>query len=267
MKQRIDKVIQYAKNSLFYIVVILLVAPVVWFLWKIALSIKIDSTKTPLEILDYLSIVFQFVLVLLGVGVFVQVKQSKTDLRTRCIRESCIRAMDLSEKYAKEIIPQMDAYNKLVRDKGFKHSDYNVVDFYLDEIVSEDEKKQHEKDVEFFKGNPDLYKVSVEALNACEALAMNFMKGIADEEIVFTALSQTYCLFVKNNTAFICQLRDRKYNIYTNLVSLYKLWYSKLEDMGLELQQKNVLEQLNTRRKELKEKSTPPPKLIGVDKK
>lgn len=246
----------------FYVLLVLILAPIIIFLWKMAFSIKINLTEEPLRLSNYLSNIFQVILVFLGGLVFFQIKQAKEDLATRCIRESRSRALDLSEKYAKEIIPKIEESNKLARSKGLEISEYSVDDFYLDEIISDKEKQQYEKDVKIFNDNPDLYKVSVETLNFLEALAMNFTKGIADEEIVFTALSQTYCKFIKNNTAFICLLRGRKYNIYTNIVYLYKIWYNRIEENGFKLQEKNVKEQLSAS----KAKSIDPPQVIGVKK-
>ncbi len=258
IKSFVDNLKKYS----FFIIIFFLVIPIATLLWKITFSIKIDSTATPINILDFLNVLFQFFLVILGGLVFYQIKLAKNDLETRCIRESRSRALDLSEKYAKEILPTIDEFYASIRAKGFKYSDYKVTDFYEDEI-STDEKSQYDNDIKFYLANPDLYNKCIKALNQCEALAMNFTKGIADEEIVFTALSQTYCSFVKNNTAFICKLRDRKYNIYTNLVFLHKLWYNRVEEKGLKLQEKNVQEQLSAH----KAQEVTPPSIIGVKNK
>jgi hypothetical protein len=42
--------------------------------------------------------------------VFWQVKIAKDDLQTRCERESASAAVDLAEKFGKELIPLIDTY-------------------------------------------------------------------------------------------------------------------------------------------------------------
>jgi len=197
----------------------------------------------------FINNILQFSLVIVGGLVFYQIKVAKDDLQTRCARESCSRSMDLSEKYAKEIIPKIDKFNANVASKKYRFISYDVPQFYEDKI-SENDRKYYNDDIKFYLSNPDVYSECVNIMNLFEALSMNFIKGVADENVVFTALSQTYCSFVKKHTSLLCKLRNRKYNIYTNLVYLHTLWYNCIEEAGLKLQSKNVEEQLSTNSKE-----------------
>lgn len=74
----------------------------------------------------------------------------------------------------------------------------------------------------------------VETLNDLEYFAMYFNNGLADEEVVYQSLHQTYCNFVQAVYFFIA---SRNYcgkdKYYTNVIDLYQQW----SDRYLEKQQ------------------------------
>ena len=76
---------------------------------------------------------------------------------------------------------------------------------------------------------------------------MNFVKGVADEDVVFSAFYQTYCKFIEKNFAIFCILRHKdKYNFYENTIDLYKIWSSRAKAQGLSIQQKSIMLQLES---------------------
>ena len=93
--------------------------------------------------------------------------------------------------------------------------------------------------------NHDLRGECINILNNFEAIAINFTKGIADEQSLFTALAQPYCFFVRNNYAIICFYRKTKEDLfYTNTIDLYKVWSNRIIMKGLSLQSKGLKERL-----------------------
>jgi hypothetical protein len=74
---------------------------------------------------------------------------------------------------------------------------------------------------------------------------MNFTKGVAHEDTLFTAAAQTYCNFVERSFAVLCFMRhEDKFMLYENTIELYNLWCDKIRLTGLSLQKQGIMEQM-----------------------
>jgi len=210
-----DKCRNYFLSFLFIVVSTSAVA----FLWKTINGMKFEE-KNLNNWFDILGNFSQFLLVILGCFVLKQIQIAKNDLKIRCTRESVLRSVELSDMFAREIIPEISKFQRGTIDSNYK------------------------LDIAFLNKNHELNKRCISILNSFEALSINFTKGVADESSVFTALSQVYCEFIRENSSFICFLRGKKLNIFTNMIELYKVWSNRISANGLLLQDKRIQERL-----------------------
>ena len=250
-KKSPDKLLEMWDNNkisyLFILLAIIIGSPVIYFFWKI---IKTTQSSQSYELKDWLEILgnySQFLLVLLGGFVFYQIKIAKDDLKTRCIRESREKSVEIADIFAKEIIPKIDTFTKGVKNKNHTLTNRKLNKYYKNEIstLGQNQELLYKKDIEFLKTNPELYTECVIVLNKLEAIAINFTQGVADEKAVFSALSQVYCNFIRTNSSFLCFLRDQRYNIFTNVLELYRIWSNRIDKEGLLLQSKSLEKQLS----------------------
>jgi len=220
---------------------------------------------------DQFDIITQIIFIILGFMVFWQIKIAKNDLRTKCKREACAISVELAKRFAEEIIPAISKFYTKVRDAKYELKPLSLKTFQKEEIdrLGHPAKKLYDEGVAFFESNPKLRSECIKILNSFEALSMNFIKRVADEDAAFTALHQVYCHFTERAFPVLCVLRDDKNSrFYENTLSLHKIWSNKMKIRGLELQRKSIEEQMNGKAKEIdsinysidKEKITP----IGV---
>ncbi len=217
---------------------------------------------------DWVDVVTQIILVILGFGVFWQIKVAKDGLRTSCAREAAAMSVKLAKEFVEETIPQINIFFEKLDLKNFSFMPLAMKDFYMEEVRAFNlmHAKQFEATIGFFKANNDLRNDCIAILNSLEAFAMNFDKGVADEEVAFTALSQVYCNYVECFSPVLCSLRDPKSNFFTNVVSLYKLWSGKMVLKKLTLDKETIVDKFNEQLDKVKsdvKKMTP----IGVVKK
>jgi hypothetical protein len=209
------------------------------------------------EYVEIVSNIAQPLLVVLGCFVFAQIKLAKDDLRTRSKREAATAAAELAERYRKEILTAQSEYYKLVRSKNFSVTGINleslsIKDFYTEEVQDlSTEHKQYNNDLlAFFQSNRDAFNACQDVLNSLESFAINFTKGIADQEIVFTAISKSYCQFVERSFPMLCFLRHKdQFNFYENVVELYCEWSNMIKATGLTFKKNSIngeLDKINT---------------------
>jgi len=236
-----DKCRNYFLSFLFIVVSTSAVA----FLWKTINGMKFEE-KNLNNWFDILGNFSQFLLVILGCFVLKQIQIAKNDLKIRCTRESVLRSVELSDMFAREIIPEISKFQRGTIDSNYKFANRELKDYYEEEIIKLglEEEKKYELDIAFLNKNHELNKRCISILNSFEALSINFTKGVADESSVFTALSQVYCEFIRENSSFICFLRGKKLNIFTNMIELYKVWSNRISANGLLLQDKRIQERL-----------------------
>lgn len=193
------------------------------------------------------SVFSQILLVIIGCFVFMQFKIAKDDLKIRCKRDALGKSVELANIFANETIPKISAFEQGVRRKEHNFAKCELKDYCMDEINSMEKGKKEicKKDLAFLRENQDLRAKCIDILNNFEALALNFTKGVADEQALFTALSQSYCYFIKRNYAVICLIRETKNDLYyVNMLELYKIWLDRIEFEGLKLQKKGVSDKL-----------------------
>lgn len=203
------------------------------FLYLFIIFIKNMSIQDISNIIGNFS---QLLLVILGLFVFLQIKIAKDSFKTQCERDAISRSMDLAGLFAEKIIPKMDVYYEHMKDEKITLSVYELSDFCMSDIdsLSPDKKDKCKSDIRFFNENKELRKECIYIFNDLEALAINFTKRLADEESLFTALSQAYCSFIEKNYAVVCLCRKTKNDLfYVNMIDVYKTWSQRIKLKGL----------------------------------
>lgn len=202
----------------------------------------------------------QFLLVLLGLFVFVQIKVAKDAFKTQCERDALTKSADLAHYFAQDIIPKIDDYYRGLKVEGFASTPLELSSFCRDDIklLSKDQQEKCQKDFNFYSKNKLLRAKCIYVFNDFEALAINFTKLIADEKVLFTALSQSYCGFIEKNYAILCLIRKTKHDLYyVNTIDLYKEWSKKIKLNGLLVEKRGVDEKVAEMNKECYNRYTP----------
>lgn len=249
------------KYKKFFIAILIITASLV--LIGIGYSIKIIDFGIHLSILEWFSVlasISQFLLVVLGLFVFVQIRIAKDAFKIQCERDALNKSVNLAHLFANQIIPKMDDYYKDLKKKNFTSTSMQLNDFCMDDIdlLAQDKKGQSSKDFHFFANNQDSREKCIYIFNDLEALAINFTKLVADEKSLFSALSQAYCSFVEKNYAVICLLRKTKHDLYyVNMLDLYKEWSKKIKLAGLLVESKGLNERVAEISKTCNNKYTP----------
>lgn len=74
----------------------------------------------------------------------------------------------------------------------------------------------------------------ISILNQLEWFAMNLNSNIANEEIIYQSLHQTFITFIATFYYFICSFNNAGYNkYYTNIIELYNLWLARQTEMKM----------------------------------
>lgn len=84
-------------------------------------------------------------------------------------------------------------------------------------------------------------KVVDHLLNSLEYFAMYFNTGVADEEVVYQSLHQTYLKIVRAMYFVIAQRNDSPKDMYyTNIINLYIKWSERDKKMKEKVQKQNL---------------------------
>lgn len=75
--------------------------------------------------------------------------------------------------------------------------------------------------------------------NAVEGFAIFFVRGVADEELVFPSLGMTYCNAIESLSPYIALTR-KKVDSYCDVIELYGLWRTRAKKLGLVGQLKDL---------------------------
>jgi hypothetical protein len=201
----------------------------------------IDSSKSLLENIYFIS---GPILAILGLLIFYQIKiakhtvnlmekqvnEAKKHLKIISKRDAALLATKQIEVFIEKLIP---LENELI-DK-MKSIDYPVFkdkikNFTLGEFVEWD--KDYLK--EFTNKIEKLEFMDLSLINSLEGFATYFTKGIADEEIAFSSIGNSYTYVIERLYPQISIYGDNKN--YKNLIELYWIWKNRLEKSELEVQ-------------------------------
>ncbi len=202
---------------------------------------------------DLLSNLAEILIAVIGFIVFWQLNQAQKDLKIRSKRDAGSISVQLAEVYRKEIIPMINKFYDLSHNCGFGIVNVNfenlkIDDFFDEDIdtLSQEFKNINQISLDVYRKHQEIRDLDIEILNALESFAINITKGIADEAVIFEGLAQTYCNFVARSFPFLCKIRKRgQFNLYQNVVELYKEWSKKIKLTGLSNKENGIREEFN----------------------
>jgi hypothetical protein len=204
--------------------------------------------------LELLSFVSGPVLVVVAILALKQISIAKGDVQVRSRREAASLATTQCQRYYSEIIPLLNELDELINQKEIPEYRGEIADFCQDDIL-----KNPTWAIKWLSKTDDLLKLWIQVLNSLESFAIYFTTGVADEEIAFSTIGLSYCNTVKKLYAFIATGRIKgKNKHFEHIVTLYKLWSSRLEKYNLEDQ----LDEMQSKIKSIKVKTIKP---IGTD--
>lgn len=189
---------------------------------------SISTVVSPL--LENLAYLAQIASMLSIVFVAWQVKISLRDIRTRTIREAYNLSVQHAEKFANDIVPEVDSINDVFKSKGVTLEKNKF--FSYSELQKEllNSKKAKHLLFDVLKNDVELVARISTVLNKLEAMSMSFVNGVADESVAFVSLSSVFCSTIEEYS-FIISLKNVGNEIkpYQNLLRLYKIWSERLE--------------------------------------
>jgi hypothetical protein len=163
-----------------------------------------------------------------------QLKIAVGDIQLRSEREAAMLSIKEADQFAAVLIP---AYHVIESKFGGLPGIPNKLDhFFPSEINGPNQQKYRDK-LDQMKADVELHKETHTLANKMESMAMAFMKGVADEKMVFGCMGDAYCRMIEGIYFFYCECRkNSKSNFYLfdNTINLYRTWSSRIEKGDLE---------------------------------
>ena len=196
----------------------------------------IDFSKSFIENLYFIS---GFILALMAIVGIYHLVLTKRAIKINSARHAADLAAAQVELYCSKTIPLQDIYYKSKMDNNIKKIEYEVGEFSLDHIYSTFGKEKVK--IILQERINIMLDHFLPVINSMEAFAIYFTKGVADEEIAFSASGETFCHSVKSLYIEISFCRGKDSKAFENTVLLYKLWSERIKKEKL-TKSKEVLE-------------------------
>lgn len=210
--------------------------------------------------LDYLSKLSSFGLFIVACIGLNQLKIAKKDIRVKSERESITLTGEICTKYGNEIIILFQEIYKTISKSKYKEK--------INEIMKKlgNELKENEICEGFFKKSDHWFELisiymDIDLIddfnllaNQLEGISIYFIKGVANEEIAFAPMGESFCNICNYIIPIIalsrctaCGKCDDSYkkHSYENLIELYQIWLSKIRNEQLSSQMKKINHELN----------------------
>lgn len=201
----------------------------------------LDSIRPWIEILYFFS---SIILAAIGFYGAQQIRLLKKDMRNRAERAAKEKAIEFASRFGTTYVQLqaqiVDEWNK----KGISKYMGPVGDFTKNSI-SQSELKDVIKRVES--------RTALWAINELDCIASAFVNGVASEQTGFAIFGRSFCAAVAFHYDVIANLCDMYKTVphLSSIVSLYKLWASRLSKVELEESRKQLDEQIKGIRDEI----------------
>lgn len=197
-----------------------------------------DTSKSLIENIYLLS---GPLIAILGLAGIIQLKLTKKAIIISSKREAAKFAANQIDVYLSHIMPLINQIFDSEKKEKINGIKLKTREFNNKAVIEE---LGIEKVAEVFAlrmKNPKL-----KLLNSIEAFSTYFTKGIADEEIAFSAVGLTFCNTIESLhfDIAICRKKEEEYS-FQNLVSLYEIWSSRLKKEKLSREKDEILNQIN----------------------
>ncbi len=171
------------------------------------------------------------VIAILGFVAILQLKLTKKTLQITSKRQAAELATRQVDIYTNQIILQQNQIDEFKKTQGIKKLEIECKYFTQDELFTLMSNENISKRKDDFLKNVNLMTTM---LNSMETFSLYFTKGVADEEIAYSAIGVTFCDSVKNYSFELSASRyEAEENVYYNIIKLYDIWNSRLKSENL----------------------------------
>ena len=207
-------------------------------IYKINMEI-FDSSKSLLENLYYLSGILILISIIIGL---IQLSIAKKTLKINSERDAATLAAKQIEIYMTRVIP---LHNKIflyeIKEK-IERPEISLGEFDTDTLVNKMGKEEY---IRISKERIKLTSLTLATLNSMEAFSVYFIKEVADEEIAFSSVGQTFTQSVESLYFDIASCRNKESKSFQNLIKLYGIWKNKISKEKLENDKIDLSKQLD----------------------
>jgi len=199
-----------------------------------------DVTKSLVENMYFLS---GPILAILGFAAIIQLRLTKKAIVISSKREAARLAADQIDVYTSKIIPlQNDLYTAELKENIPKEK-IAIGEFSRAAVVAvlgEENLRKNEAT------RLRLVVPLLSVINSMEAFSTYFTKGIADEEIAYSAVGRTFCYSVESLYFDIAScITSKEDKSFQNIVGLYQIWRSRMEKEKLDKAKEDILKKLD----------------------
>jgi hypothetical protein len=162
-----------------------------------------------------------------------QITVAKQVSKTASLRDAYRLAAEQCHCYATEIVPKLNELDRAVKENDVTFLDNTKVTI-----------SQHRVDVERSPGNVDVDKLVaigpafMEAINRLETFSLFFTSRVADEQIAFSSVGETFVSSVKRLLPLLAI--SAKNGNHQNALKLFLLWNHRLEKQKLDRQKSSI---------------------------
>jgi hypothetical protein len=201
------------------------------------------------EILDYLYLISGPILAIVSILALKQLSIAKTQLEIAknsieisSQRDAAVFTAKQCEYFATEIIKDSVRITAIFESKdivecSLANDSTNIFETDYNSWLTKNRKK-------FLEDDSNIYREITEAINKLEAFAVYFIHGICDTKIAYLPVAEAYITIVKMYCPFICMVRSRSRNGYSDIIELYKIWENELKKDELNFKKVQLQKQI-----------------------
>jgi len=180
-------------------------------------------------------------------------KVAQDDIKTRSRREAVSLAAKHCEDYGDVILQKFNAWRNEITAKGINLKTWALQNKSFDETSLKNASEAHAWIQQM--QTKQLGATACKILNQCEAFAVYFATGAADEEVAYPVVGSLFCHEVEMFAPWLIAMRTHSASNYTsgkyaNTVRLYEIWADRIRVEEIEAQTKRTQQELGTLKKE-----------------
>ncbi len=181
-------------------------------------------------------------MIIAGAAIFAlrQISISKQSIQIQSRRESIKYATELIKNYVSNLIPLHNQIDKIYSGKGWQSLEVNLEDFIAEEVklMFPDVVRHCENSINLEFSDDKILEPTINMQNDLEAFSVPFVNGVADEEVAFNAIGETFCYTVSKYYFAYCAVRPKPRksitNGFENTIILYNLWAPRMKKNELQ---------------------------------
>ena len=203
---------------------------------------NLDALRSFLEILYFIAGIGLFVVAIIALQ---QIRLAKTDIKTRVAREAAKESAVQIAHWVDRILPSIRELNSHKKKINLERLKCSMDRFEVEELKDSKCWSHHDKAVDLLSEDSEFLDLTANTVNMVESSAMYFCSGIANEELAFSALSETFCDFVEETFYLYCGMRRKdELNRWDHTVDLYRKWSKRRIKHDLDGQQNTLAKAL-----------------------